>query len=186
MKNSVRSSVSLLLISFFINAYAEDHMKPGLWQINHQGDMNIGGTEMKIPDTNQMQAMMQTLSPEMRAKMESYMRKNTAVAPSEGGLKACISPEQAARNDFPTSPQTSCKVMGNKRVGNTISVQLHCPQGDMDSTVTLHNPESWSGVTKGHMQRGTETYSMNMQAEGKWISADCGNLKPWAPAASTK
>jgi hypothetical protein len=188
MHTPLRTTLFLLLLgSAGLTQAADVTIKPGLWVISHQGNMSHGGMNMKMPSAQEMQAMMKNLPPEARAQMEKNMGPNGMAMMTDEGVKVCVSPEQAAQNSFATPPTSECKVVNQSRTGNTISIKMQCPQGEMESTVTLQSDTAWSSTMKGQMQHDGQNSSMDMQASGKWLSADCGTLKPMgAAAAQTK
>lgn len=175
----LRTACFVLLLGSAALAHAGDvSIKPGLWVISHQGNMSHNGMNMKMPSPQEMQAMMKNLPPDVQAKMSQHMGDHGMAAVTDEGVKVCVSPEQAAQNSFATPPNSQCKVADQTRQGNTISIKMQCPQGEMESTVTLQSDTAWSSTMKGQMQHDGQNSSMDMQASGKWLSADCGTLKP--------
>lgn len=183
MKTILKNSLGLLIAMSAMQAIAEDlHINPGLWVVQHQGTMGNNGVTMPIPDATQMQAMMKNLPPQMRAQVEKHVGANGTAMASGQDVKVCISPEQAAKNEFPTDPSGQCKLMNNTRTGNTIAIKMQCSKGDVDAVITLHDAQSWSSTMKGSAQNGAQNYTMDMQATGKWLGNDCGTLKPFVAA----
>lgn len=187
MNTRLLISSALLLTGLATHVVAADvTIKPGLWLITHQGSINHAGMNVQMPDAKQMQAMMKNLPPDMQAKMAQNMGQNGMAAMTGDGIKICVSQEQAAQNNFATPPNSQCKIVNQNRSGNTINVKMQCPQGEMESTVTLQSDTAWSSTMKGQMKEGDKTTSMDMQATGKWLGNDCGTLKPLGAPAQTK
>lgn len=183
MRNTLRTTFCFLLLGSAITHASDVNIKPGLWVINHQGNMNHQGMNMKMPSPQEMQAMMKNLPPDVQAKIAQHTGENGSAMMTDEGIKVCISPEQAAQNTLPMAPNNNqCKVANQTRHGNTISVKMQCPQGEMESTITLQSDTAWSSTMKGSMQHKGKNSSMEMQASGKWLNKDCGSLKPFSTA----
>lgn len=176
-------SLGLLIAMSTMHAAADElHINPGLWVVQHQGTMGANGVTMPMPDATQLQGLMKNLSPQARAQVEKHIGANGTAMASGQDVKVCISPEQAAKNEFPTDPSGQCKLINNSRVGNTITIKMQCTKGDMDAVITLNDATSWNSTMKGSAQNGTQNYTMDMQATGKWLGNDCGTLKPFGLA----
>jgi Protein of unknown function (DUF3617) len=186
MRNTLRTTLCFLLLGPAIAHANGVNIKPGLWVISHQGNMNHHGVNMKMPSPQEMQAMMKNLPPDVQAKIAQHTGENGSAMMTDEGVKVCISPEQAAQNTLPMAPNNSqCKLANQTRHGNTINIKMQCPQGEMESTVTLQSDTAWSSNMKGNMQQNGKNSSMNMQATGKWLNSDCGTLKPFSTATQT-
>ena len=110
--------------------------------------------------------------------------KGVSMAPGGapyGGMAArvCISKEMAARNE-PPAQQGDCKQESLQKTGNTTKFKFSCskPPTTGEGEVTLHNPESYTMKMKTTSQFKGKAENMTMDAQGKFISSDCGNLKP--------
>lgn len=183
MHKPLRTTLFLLLLSSAALTHAADvNINPGLWVVQHHGTMGNNGVTMPIPDATQLQGLMKNLPPEARAQIEKHVGANGTAMAAGQDVKVCISPEQAAKNEFPTDPTGKCKLMNNTRTGNTIAIKMQCSKGDVDAVITLHDAASWSSTMKGSAQNGGQNYTMDMQATGKWLGNDCGTLKPFVAA----
>jgi hypothetical protein len=90
----------------------------------------------------------------------------------------CMTREQVERNDMPM--QDGCRMTQNTRSGNTLKMAYTCtkPPSSGEGTVTFHSAESYtSKMTVKSVQQG-KTETMTMDATGKWLGANCGNVKP--------
>lgn len=167
----------LIAFTFFCSSlassavYAEGmDIKPGLWEIQHKMAMN--GQQM--PD---MQEMMAQVPPEMREQMKAMMEKNGA-GMTDKGMTICITPEQIAKGDVGTQdPENKCKMTDMKQSSNTMTMNIHCDapkKADGTTTVTRVSNTQWTSKTEMTTAEG----QMKMDAKGKWLKADCGNVKP--------
>jgi hypothetical protein len=172
---------ALAAVVFSAGAYAQN-MKPGLWEITH--DMKSGSGEMEKARA-QMQQQMAGMSPEQRKMMEDMMAKQGMKMGAGGtSVKMCMTKEMAERNQVPTQ-QGDCKTTRQERSGNTLKVAFSCtnPPSSGEGQYTFVSPEAYTMrmTIKTAVQGKAET--MTMDGSGKWLSADCGSIKPMQPPA---
>ena len=183
---SIRLNRSLVLAAacaaFTAVPAAAQTMKPGLWEItNKMGGSGEMGAKMAAAQ-EQMQKAMASMSPEQRKQMEKMMaQQGVNMAPGTGGgmsTRICVSKDMAARNEAPAQQQGDCKQEQLQRSGNTTKFRYTCsnPPSTGEGEIVVHSPESYtmkmSVTQKGQKDR------MTMEAQGKFISSDCGSLKP--------
>ncbi len=161
---------------------AAQTMKPGLWEItNKVGGSGDAGAKMAAAQA-QMQQQLASMPPAQRKQMEEMMAKQGVnMAPSAGGgmaTRICVTREMAARNQPPSQSRGDCKQEQLQKSGNTTKFKFTCtnPPSSGEGTVTLHNPGSYSMNMK--VQGGGQQGQMTMDAQGKWLSNDCGSVKP--------
>ncbi len=169
---------TLLCAGFIAMPAAAQNMKPGLWEITNK----MGGEQGA--QMAEMQKQMASMPPEQRKMMQEMMAKQGVnMAPGGGGMavRVCITKEMAARNEAPAGQQGDCKQEQVKRSGNTTRFKFTCtnPPGSGEGEYTLHSPESYSMKMNmtGQSAKGRPG-NMTMDAQGKFISSDCGNVKP--------
>jgi Protein of unknown function (DUF3617) len=148
--------------------------KPGLWQL--QTKMQL---DPKIQA--QMDAAMKeiaNLPPAQRKQIEEMMGKQGVSIDKTGGTTAkfCVSKEMAERDIAPME-RSDC-TQQNKRSGNTVTVNFQCanPKASGEIVITHISDTQYAMTMKSVGAKPSET--VNMSAQGKWISADCGSLKP--------
>jgi hypothetical protein len=160
---------------------AAQTMKPGLWEITNKmgGDQ---GAKMAAAQA-QMQQQFASMPPAQRKQMEEMMAKqgvNMSPGAPGGGMatRICVTKDMAARNQPPSQNRGDCKQETMQKSGNTTKFKFTCtnPPSSGEGTVTLHNPESYSMHMK--VQGGGQQGQMTMDAQGKWLSNDCGSVKP--------
>ena len=167
---------------FFALPAAAQTMKPGLWEINNK--MSGGQMDQAMAEMNKALAGM---SPEERKQMEAMMAKQgVKMAPGAGGgmtVQICMTKEQVERNDMPM--QDGCRMTQNSRSGKTLKMAYTCtkPPSSGEGTVTFHSDQSYtSKMTVRSVEQG-KTETITMDATGKWLGANCGNVKPMPSAA---
>lgn len=158
------------------------NLKPGLWEINNKMQSSSGQMEKAMAES---QKQMAALPPEQRKMMQDMMAKQgLSMGPGAGGnmaIKICMTKEMAERNELPAQ-QGDCKTTNSPRSGNTMKMSFACtqPPSSGEGTVTFVSPEAYTMkmTMKSMMQGKPET--MTMDGGGKWLSADCGAIKPLA------
>jgi hypothetical protein len=169
---------------FTCGAYAQT-LKPGLWEITNDVKSSSGDMEKMQA---QMQQQMASMPPDQRKKMEAAMAQHgLQIAPGKGGgmtVKTCMTKEMVERNEIPTS-RGDCKTTMQQKSGNTAKMAFTCanPPATGEGEFTMQSPESYTMhmVVRTNMQGKPQT--VNMNAAGKWVSADCGSVKPMSPPA---
>ena len=175
---------AILVIGLCATPAAAQTMKPGLWEVtNKMGGEQ--GAQMAAAQA-EMQKQLASMPPEQRKMMQDMMAKQgVGMTPGAGAgmaVRICITKEMAARNEAPSSNQGDCKQEHMQRSGNTTKFKFTCanPPSSGEGQVTLHNPESYSMKMNVTSQptKNNKGGNMTMDAQGKFISSDCGSVKP--------
>jgi hypothetical protein len=153
-------------------------LKPGLWEINNK----MKGSAEMDQAMAQMQQQLASMSSEQRQQMEAMMsQRGVRMAPSAGGgmtIQTCMTKEMADRNDVPM--QDGCTMTRQQRSGNTMKMAFNCtkPPSSGEGEFTFMGSEAY----RSHMVLKTvakgKAETMEMDAAGKWLGADCGSVKP--------
>jgi hypothetical protein len=103
-----------------------------------------------------------------------------------GGMTAqmCMTKEMAERKDVPLH-RSDCKTTQQERSGNTLTFAYACttPPSKGEGQYTFVSPEAYTvRMTMTTSLKG-KPETMAIDGSGKWLSADCGNVKPMAPPA---
>ena len=180
-----RVSVVLVSFSLAVAASAQD-LKPGLWQVGNKMTSASGEMEKAAAE---MQAQMADMSPEQRKMMEDMMAKQ-GVSMGAGGsgqmtAKVCMTQEMIERNEIPAQ-QGNCKTTSQPRTGNTQKLQFTCsdPPSSGEGLYTFVSSEAYTTKLVVHTTAQGKPETMNMNATGKWLGADCGTIKPMRPPAT--
>ena len=159
-------------------------MKPGLWEItNKMGGSGEQGAKMAAAQ-EQMQKQMTSMPPEQRKQMEKMMaQQGVGMSPGAGGgmaTRICITKEMAARNETPAQTQGDCKQEQLQKSGNTTKFKFTCtkPPSSGEGEVTMNSPESYTMKMKMSQDVKGKPEQMTMDAQGKFVSSDCGSVKP--------
>lgn len=152
---------------------AETLMKPGLWEVTTTS--NLLSLAAHIPP-EQMENINQLA--------KEYGFEMPAIQNGAAKSNACITPEMASKKIMPTSfqEQAGCTVNKATQNGNSYRVEFVCKNPQLDGTGvaegTFTNTENFTGQTvfNGTVQGNPIKEQANMS--GKWVGANCGNVKP--------
>jgi len=162
-------------------ALSAETLKPGLWEITSQMQ---GGSSGQMTDAMaQMQKAMAEMSPEQRKMTQDMMAKQGVQmgAASGGGIttKMCMTQEMVERNDIGTQ-QGDCTHTTAPRMGSSMKFSFTCtkPPSRGDGEVSFSGRESYTTKMAMTTTVKGKPEKMDMQGSGKWLGADCGNIKP--------
>ena len=161
-------------------------LRPGLWEVTTS--MKGGGGQQAQVD---MQKQMANMTPEQKKMMQDMLAKQGMQmgAPGPGGMsvKTCMTKEMIDRNELP-SQQGNCKTTKQQKSGNTMSFAVACtqPPSTGEGQVVVTSPESYTMKMAVKSNVGGKPDTMNMEGQGKWVSAECGSIKATAPPAGKK
>ena len=171
--------LSLGLMALLSSVAHAQSTKPGLWEINQK----VGGNPEMDKAMAEMQKQLAAMPPEQRKMMEQMMAKQGVGLDASGHkLRLCLTPEDVARDSVPAA-QDGC-TQTSQRSGNTWQVSFQCPARDGQpassgsGSVTLQNPGAYTGQFKMQTQVGQKAEQMNLATQGRWLSADCGSVRP--------
>lgn len=152
-------------------------MKPGLWEINNkmQADGKMGQQMARA------QQEMANMPPEQRKMMQEMMAKQGVAmgGPGNIGTKVCMTKEMAERNEVP-SQKDDCKQVASPRSGKTVKISFTCtnPPSSGEGQITFVSPEAYTMTMTMNTVADGKSQKVNMDSAGKWLSADCGAIKP--------
>lgn len=165
-------------------AAAQTTLKPGLWEIQQ----SFKGNPELDEAMKEMREQMASMPPEERKQMEAMMaRQGVGMAPGGQGMRMCMTKEMVERNDI-AGQQGDCRTTQQQRSGNSMKVVFTCtnPPSRGESQITMKGPEAYTVRTTTTTTVGGKPETMAMEAAGRWLSADCGTLKPIVPPAARK
>jgi hypothetical protein len=155
-------------------------VKLGLWETTSTTDMN----GMAMPAMPQIPPeALSRMPPEQRAKVEAMM-KGRGGNPRAMTVRSCITKETLARAGAFGQSDKSCTM---KVVSSTPAKQvLHmdCARDEMHMTGDMTIERVAAELVKGASvikAEGEHAITMKSSFETKWLSADCGDVKPVQP-----
>ena len=168
---------------------AAQTLKPGLWEITNKMQSGSGQMENAMA---QMQQQLASMPPEQRKMIEEQMARSGVKMGSAGpaggiSVKVCMTREMVEKNEMP-SQQGDCKTTSQSRAGNTMKMAFACtnPPSSGDGQVTFNGSESYSSRMNVSTQVQGKPEKMTMEGSGKWLAADCGDVKPLGQQAQKK
>lgn len=173
----MRFALPLILLGASGLAQAQA-MKPGLWEHSVSYTSHSGQMEQAM---KQMQQQMASMPPDQRKMMEQMLaQQGMSLGPKGTTLKICVSKEDAEQFTPPPA-ETGCKQEVTQRSTSRIRVKFACngpPPTQGEGEMNFDGPGTYSGRMTVNTQIDGKPEQMTMQQSGKWLSADCGNLKP--------
>jgi Protein of unknown function (DUF3617) len=178
MRAPSRMMLLLLLCSAGVLAQTT---APGLWEIQHK----MGGNPEMDKARAEMQKQLAAMPPAQRKQMEAMMGQSGVSMGAGGGMtvKVCITPEMAAKAEMPSSTEGDCTATVLSRSGNTIKSKFVCnnPPASGEGTYTFTGDKAFASTMVMQTTRRGKVETMTTEGQGKWLSADCGNVKPIRP-----
>lgn len=154
-------------------ALADQHVRPGLWEITTRSDLLA-----LVPHIPQ-QHMQQLHDLAKRHGLKLPKIENNAVA-----AKICIT-ESMARQDVPTyfyEHRSGCTVQNATRTGNRYQLELICAnkhfQGNGFAQGSFINPENFSGSTEFESTVGGAPLFAAAELQGRWLGEHCTAINP--------
>jgi hypothetical protein len=158
------------------------NLRPGLWELGNTMQSSSGAMEKAMAEA---QKQMAALPAEQRKMMQDMMAKQ-GVAMGAGGpgamaVKVCMTAEMLARNEVVTQ-QGDCKSQHAPRAGNTMKFAFTCtqPPSRGDGEVTFESPQAYRSHMNVTTSAGGKPEQFTVRSNGKWLSDDCGTIKPLA------
>lgn len=179
----MRQEIQLLALgglSTLALAAGAQNIKPGLWEITTRMASASGEMEKAMAD---MQKQMAQMTPEQRKMMQDMMGKQgMAMGPGGNAVKVCISKEMAERNEAGGGQPGNCKQTSTPRSGNTMKFSYTCsnPPSSGEGQVTFVSPEAYSMKMNSSHMAGGKNEKMTIDSNGRFLSTDCGAIKPMA------
>jgi len=157
-------------------------MKPGLWSLSNQ-------VTSSDPDVAQamsaMQQQMANMSPEQRQQMQKMMQQNGVQLDIGAGgalqTRLCMTRDMAERKEFPVQ-QGDCKQTFTQQSSTRGHIAFTCtkPRVSGEGDVTADSDTSYRAHMKIKNDEQGRNQVVDMDVTGKWLSADCGNVRPIA------
>ncbi len=179
MKISTILSI-ILPLSFCLSSFAATSgMRPGLWEHSFTVKSQSGKVEKAMSD---LKAKMAAMSPDQRKMMEEVMAKQgLGINQQANGVKVCISKEQAENLEIPQGQNQNCTQEVLERTAKTIKMKFDCPgitHTSGEGEFTLTSPTAYNGKSVINTTVNNKSDRMDMVQKGKWLSANCGEIKP--------
>ena len=187
MNARLRLSTACAAALLAATAQAQTHIKPGLWeeQITVKSDNAQANAAMA-----QMQARLASMPPEQRAAIEKMMGSN-GITPggAPNSLRVCISKEQSERGFTPdANPNSRCQRTHVDQAGNVTKFDFTCTSAHSDisghGVFTQMGDTAFAVTSDSDLVTKTSSMHTHTDVAGKFVSGDCGSVKPIEPPAA--
>ena len=155
-------------------------MRPGLWEHGVQMKSQSGQMEGAMA---QMQKSMASMAPAQRKQMEDMLAQQGMSMGANGTtVKVCVTPQQADLDTI--AAQEGCTQKVQRTGPGSMAMSFSCkgedgqPPTSGEGTVTFSGPTAYTGQFKVKTQSQGKPEQIDMAQTGKWLSADCGAIKP--------
>jgi len=160
-------------------------VKAGLWEVR-MSVLDADGREVPAPE----QAAFSRLSPEARARMAEAMKARGISMPDANGVtKTCLTKALFESGSWQQlASDAGCTTNFFTRSTTTWKWHSSCTtlKSESDGETVFSNAERYkTKVTTTSTVSGKAKTSTRM-LEGKWIGADCGDVKPLSPPTGRK
>ena len=180
MKPTHVLSATLLFTALAAGAQTQ---APGLWE--HAFTVKSAGGEMERA-LAEMKKQMDAMPPEQRQQVEQMMASRGVKMGAQGGSgKVCLSREQAARPAEPKVPD-GCTQQVDQRSARTVKFHFECTKPSAsrgEGEMTYLSEKAYTGKMNITGEVSGKPQQMSMDMTGKWLGADCGDVKPVASSA---
>jgi hypothetical protein len=181
MTRAILSACACLALGAALPAGAQT-MKPGLWSMSNK--MTSSDPELQQA-MSAMQQHMANMPPEQREQMQKMMQQHgVQVDVGAGGAlqtKMCMTREMVERKEFPVH-QGDCKQTFTQQSPSRGHIAFTCtkPRVSGEGDMTTDGDKLYRAHMKMHSEEQGRPRDMDMDVTGKWLSADCGNIRPLA------
>jgi hypothetical protein len=149
-------------------------VKSGLWETTTITEISGMAMPTLPPD------VLAKMPPEQRAQMEAMMNRGSGNPVTS---QSCVTEKDLERGLRPeTTKEQSCKVDSVSSNGKTQEAHVTCTNSRGKSTgvfrMTATSRESYEGTMDMNTAAAGRPMTIKMRLKGKWLSANCGNVKP--------
>lgn len=165
-------------------SWAADELKPldvklGLWETTTKSEMSGMPAMPAMPQIPE--ETLAKLPPAQRAQLEARMKGGMG-GPRTNTMKSCLTKEALDRGLNFAQNDNSCTYKVVSSSSTKQEMHSECNRGQMkmtgDLTIDRVDAEHIKGGMTMKSAEGGQPMNMKMSFETKWISADCGDVKP--------
>jgi hypothetical protein len=180
--------LTLLSLSAVAVPASSQVLRPGLWEVNNKmaNSDDPRMQQMAAAQKHDMDAMRDQLAKmpaEQRKAMEGMMAKlgnGSPLAKDGMTMKLCVTPEMAANNTLHEQVRDGCTNKRSPVIGGVMKISYVCakPASTGEGTVTLSGDTGYTMDMTMHITEGGRNQTTSMSSRGKWLDANCGDVKP--------
>ncbi|KQQ45722.1 hypothetical protein ASF61_18775 [Duganella sp. Leaf126] len=170
-------TVTLTFPALLLGALAQAQtVKPGLWETSSK----VSTADIQTSAALDM-AMQQlgNLPPAQKAQMDAFLAKNGVSSPTVGSdgaiaVRACVTPEMAARKELPLNQKGQCTSTSTP-VSGGLDVTFTCkePASSGRGQVTFVDDQHYKMVMDVTTTATGSRQDVKVNSTGRWIAASC-------------
>lgn len=178
--NSRTLLVALALAAIALGAQAQV-TKAGLWEVSSK----LGGSAEMDKAMAQMQQQMASMPPEQRKQMEAMLAKQgMSISGAPGGVlaKMCMTKDMVERSQMPVQTQGDCTSTTSDKTSTGMKFKFTCssPPSSGEGQYTFMGDSAYTMKMRINTPQQGKPVITTLDSSGKWMGADCGNIKPMA------
>jgi hypothetical protein len=150
-------------------------VKTGLWEMTSTGKTK-GATSSLLPTE-----VLEHLSAGVRRRIDSAMAEGMKHVDKQRVTKKCVTKETLKRGiKFNDELDGACKDTLVSNTAEVMEMRLQCkdPRADGSYRLQAVSREEVSGTMTMKVNSGSGSMTMTRDMHGRWLGADCGNVKP--------
>ncbi len=154
--------------------------RPGLWEHTSTYQSASGEIAQAMAEMHRQLAAM---PPEQRRMMERMLAQQGTGLAADGRstkIQYCLSPQEAAKAGIPSHDE-ACQYTVIRRSGSGLRVRFVCRDASRtqgEGEFRYEGETAYSGSFRVRMVVDGKPQQMEMTQSGRWLSADCGPIKP--------
>ena len=153
-------------------------MRTGLWEITTERSSSGIPAIPAIPP-----GVLEKLPPDQRAQIEGAIRAQKELQAGTHVTKTCVDAETLRKGpDFGVSKLAGCKNVRDDRTARSWTLERVCDERGRTQSINirydLDGREKFKGTMDLHMQDSSRKITVKDALRGRWLSGDCGNVKP--------
>ena len=185
MKTKLIATSLLTLAALAALPASAQSIKPGLWEATSSSPAS-GAGKPSAGQIARIKEQMAALPAEQRRQMEAAMAQagvaDMQITDAGVTIRHCLSKEQAADYSNLIIRDGSCTTVRSPTVAGVAKFNMTCtaPPATGSGTVTFQGDTGYALDMTMTTNAGGKSHTTNMSGTGKWLGADCGNVKPIA------
>ena len=152
-------------------------VKSGLWEMRVSA-LDADGHEIARPE----QAALSRLSPEARARMADVMKaRGISMPDADGAIKACLTKETFDSGAWQQmASEAGCTTNYSTLTGTTWEWHSSCTalKSESDGEAVFSSSESYTTKVTTTATVIGKANTLTRIVQGKWLGADCGDIRP--------
>ena len=156
-------------------------VKPGLWE-SQASMLDASGKETTPPE----QAALANMPPEARARMAEMMKaRGLSLPDANGAMKVCLTRDMFESGRWQQmASEAGCATNFTTQTSSTWKWHSSCPalNSESEGETVFTNSESYRTKLTTTVKVRDATTTSTRIVSSKWVSADCGDVKPIDPS----